>query len=129
MTTTAAVAAGDSPAEDGVLPEDATTSMGGAGGSMGGMYGGSGGMGMGSMGGMGMGGMGGMYGMYGMGMSPMMMGGGYGMGPLSWVYSLNAMVHSVGCVFWSAWYTFFPFLTSEASDPPHPSGTPSTSSA
>ena len=103
--------------------------MGGAGGSMGGMYGGSGGMGMGSMGGMGMGGMGGMYGMYGMGMSPMMMGGGYGMGPLSWVYSLNAMVHSVGCVFWSAWYTFFPFLTSEASDPPHPSGTPSTSSA
>ena len=86
----------DAPADDGVLPDESTAPMGAG---MGGMYGG------GMYGGGGMGGMGGMYGMYGMGMSPMMMGGtGYGMGLLSWVYSLNAMVHSVG--YGHAWISF-----------------------
>ena len=80
-----------------------SSSMGGGGpyrngGMNSGMGMGGGGMGMGGYGGGGMyGGMGSMYGMgMGMGMSPMMMGGGMMSGPMSWVYSLQAIVHSIG---------------------------------
>ena len=74
-----------------------SNSMGSGGSYRGGMGMGNG-MGMGGYGGgMGMG-MGSMYGMgMGMGMNPMMMGmGGMMSGPMSWIYSLQAIVHSIG---------------------------------
>ena len=88
----------DTPTNDMNNDMNSNNSMGG-GGSYNSRGMGMGGMGMGGMGmGGGMyGGMGSMYGMgMGMGMSPMMMGGGMMSGPMSWIYSLQAIVHSIG---------------------------------